>query len=421
MSQIPISVFIAIYSGLFEVIRKGVLPLVAGPGRRRGWNIIERQKLPYALRDHRNRTVVWVHAASLGETKLLLKFLEIIEQRHPDDLYVLTATTQTGVRYLERNKTSSVCAVGFLPFDTVPLMRAIIQRFRISRVWLMETEIWPSMLWTCRQMGIPVGLVNARVEEKSYKSYMRMRPVLHHLFGLFDLVLAQNESYAQRFADLGVRREAIHVVGNIKGHIMIKRPNRGEWLDLRNGLGISESSFVLTAGCMHAGEGAVIRRCLDLLAEMGHSCRCIIVPRHMDDMPGLLEELGSGVLVLDDIRTAASWDICLINRVGILEEMYKVADAAIVGGTFVEVGGHNVWEPARFGIPVFFGPDYHTQVEGCERLMNAGVGFKADDAADLASQIYRVVREEPRNFINAELLFMETVNKSQSVLEPLIP
>ena len=106
---------------------------------------------------------------------------------------------------------------------------------------------------------------------------------------------------------------------------------------------------------------------------------------------------------------------------GILDEMYKISDIAFVGGTFVDVGGHNVWDPARFGIPVFFGPDYHTQTEGCEKLMDAGVGFAAANGLELAEQIVRVMKKEPRKFINAEILFMETVNKEQSIIEPLLP
>ena len=364
---------------------------------------------------------MWVHAASLGEAKLLYKFLEVLVQRHPEDLYLVTATTRAGVQYLQTNRTSQICAVGFLPLDTLPLMRKVIEYFDITRVWLLETELWPSMLLSCRQKAIPVGIVNARMEERSFERYRKFQKTLQELFGCFDIVLAQNEVYANRFAELGVKRDNIHVVGNIKGHISIRRPAKREWQALRRGLNLSEHHFVLTAGCVHAGEGRALRVAIDLLREREFPCKLIVVPRHLQEVPVLLEELGKDVVHLHDIATSRKWDICIIEKFGILDDMYKVADAAFVGGTFVNTGGHNMWDPARFGIPVFFGPDYHTQKDSCEKLMTAGVGFRAESAEEMAQLIYKVVKVEARRFVNAQLLFMETINKGHSILEPLIP
>ncbi len=409
------------YSTILDLVRRIIFPLLTKISEKRGWDLPARQRFPYSIRDHRNRSVVWIHAASLGEAKLLFKFLEILEQRHPEDLYLLTAATRNGVKYLESRDVKSVCATGFLPLDTIPLVSGLVDHFRVTRVWLLETELWPSMLWTCRRKGIPVGIVNARIEEKSFSNYKRFRGVLKFLFGCFDVVLAQNETYAQRFAELGVKTENIHIVGNLKSHIMIKRPPRKEWLALRKGLNISDNQPVITAACVHAPEGRTLRVCLDILKKNKMHCKLIVVPRHLQDVPDLLKQLGGNALHLRDITTSRKWDICVIEKIGILDEMYKIADAAIVGGTFDSTGGHNVWDPAKFGIPVFFGPDYHTQIDGCEKLITAGVGFKAEESRDLATLILRVMKTEAKKFVNAQLLFQETINKRQAVLEPLIP
>ena len=416
-----VSAVIIVYSSVLEVLRKFLFPLLKKISDKKVWDLQNRQKLPSAVRDYRNRTVVWVHAASLGEAKLLFKFVEILEQRHPEDLYLITATTRTGVQYLMANRPGSVCAIGYLPIDTIPLMTRVIEHYSVTRLWLMETELWPSMLMACSKLGIPAGIVNARIEEKSFRKYSHFQWAMEFLFGCFDIVLAQNDDYAERFTRLGVKSDNVHVVGNIKGHVLIKSPSRKKWQSLRQALNINENHLVLTAGCVHAGEGRKLRECVDSLRENDFSVKLIVVPRHLDETSAIIEEIGGNVVHLQDVVTSCKWDMCVVEKMGILDDMYMVADAAFVGGTFVSTGGHNVWDAARFGIPVFFGPDYHTQIDGCEKLITAGVGFKAQNAQDLANQIFKVMKTDARRFVSAQIMFRETINKRQSVLEPLIP
>jgi 3-deoxy-D-manno-octulosonic-acid transferase len=414
---------ISLYSMVFELARRLVLPFLAGIGRRKGWDLDRRQILPRVIRERRRgaRTVAWVHAASLGEAKLLVQFLGMLEARNPDDCYVVTATTRSGVEYLERMKRPSIAAAGFLPLDTLPLMRSLIRRFSVSRLWLLETELWPSMLWACHTAGIPIGIANARVEEKSFVNYRRFGPLVRTLLRQLDVVMAQNETYAQRFIALGVRPENLHVVGNMKGYIRIQRPAATERLQLRRRMNLLPDDKVITAGCVHKGEGTVLRACLDELKRRGRVCRFIVVPRYLEESAAIAEELGAGVLRLSESDTTVIWECCIVEKLGILETMYRIADAAVVGGTFVDVGGHNVWEPAKFGIPVFFGPSRYEQNASCEKLLVFGVGFHAAGARDLASGLERMLWTDPGKYESAEALFTEHINRQQSVVEPLIP
>ena len=414
---------IMLYSAVFELARRLAGPMVGGIGRKKGWDIDERQKIPHAIsgRGRCSHTVAWVHAASLGEAKLLQQFLGMLEARNPGDCYVVTATTRSGVEYLERMKSRSVAAVGFLPLDTLPLMRSLIRNFRISRLWLLETELWPAMLWACFTEGIPVGIANARIEEKSFANYRRLGLVVRTLLRRLDVVLAQNETYAQRFLSLGVRPETLHVVGNMKGYVRIGRPAASERQPLRRSMNLTESDIVVTAGCLHRGEGAVLRRCLDELLRRGRRCKCIVVPRYLEESEEIAGELGGSVLRLSATDTTAAWDTCIVEKLGILESMYRIADAAVVGGTFSTIGGHNVWEPARFGIPVFFGPDCQTQNSSCEKLLTFGVGCKVTNGEELAGGLDRTLWTDPQKFAAAEKMFAEYSNQQQSIIEPLIP
>ena len=170
MNPLFAGIFIMIYSALFETARRFALSPLAKRDGKKGWEIDKRNSLPRVVRGHRGPTVVWVHAASLGEAKLLLQFLAVLEERNPDDCYVTTATSRAGVDYLERMKRPSIYAIGFLPFDTLPLMGSLITTFGVSRLWLLETELWPACSGHVLRKKIPVGLANARIEEKSFTS-----------------------------------------------------------------------------------------------------------------------------------------------------------------------------------------------------------------------------------------------------------
>jgi len=102
ISQIFITICVYSYSILLEIIRYTLFPVLKGMGNKKGWNLAERQRLPFAVRDFRDRKVVWVHASSTGSAKQLCKFLEILQSRHPDDLYLITAVTRSGVEFLEK-------------------------------------------------------------------------------------------------------------------------------------------------------------------------------------------------------------------------------------------------------------------------------------------------------------------------------
>jgi tRNA (guanine-N7-)-methyltransferase len=416
-----ISVAIILYSTVLECLRICLSPFLKKASDRYGWDLPLRQRLPVTFRDFRNRTVVWIHAASLGESKLLIKFLEALKKKHPEDLYLITAATRDGVNYIHANRVPGVCAAGFLPIDTIPLMKTVIEHFSINRLWIIETELWPSLLWVCRHKKIPVGIVNARIEENTFKWYFRFKNVLCFLFETVDVILAQNQDYAARYNTLGVNPSNIHIVGNIKSHIFVTRPQKKEWLSIRANLSIKENDQVLVAGCVHAGEGAILGECFKLLSKSETINKLIIVPRHLKEIGKIIEECGREVVTLSDTRTSRHWDICIINRTGVLDDMYKCADAAVIGGTFVNTGGHNVWDAARYGIPVFFGPDYSSQLDGCETLLTNGVGFKVRNATELAEMVYRVLKKEAPKFMHAQRLFTDTMNRRQSLLEPLIP
>jgi 3-deoxy-D-manno-octulosonic-acid transferase len=423
MTNNAFRLFVFFYSGALELFGGFALPFIAKLKASATWNIQERLGIaPRVARVNADfSTVAWVHAASLGESKLLVKFLDVLKKKYPRQGYVLTATTRTGVDYLKTVNDDAVVAVGFLPFDTLRLMDKMTRHFSISRLWLMETELWPSLIFTCMRKSIPIGMVNARMEKKSFDSFKRAAFLFKPIFKYLDVVLAQSAAYALRFEKLGARAESVHVIGNLKNAVTVARPPNREKSPLRTSMNLSASDFVITAGCLHVGEGRIIREALDKLKTGGRAVKCIVVPRYLGESLSLLGELGKNTVLLREMETSQPWETCLVDKIGVLENLYKICDAAFVGGTFVAVGGHNVWDAAQFGVPVFFGPDFHTQQESCEQLLAAGVGFKAESAHDLAGLIERVLQSDTSGFARALSALIQSAQTRREEIERMLP
>jgi 3-deoxy-D-manno-octulosonic-acid transferase len=157
------------------------------------------------------------------------------------------------------------------------------------------------------------------------------------------------------------------------------------------------------------------------MEELGYPCKLIVVPRYSSEATAIADEIGGKVLHIDTTATSRRWEICVIEKVGILDDMYKTADAAIIGGTFIDIGGHSMWDAACYGIPLFFGSYTHTQKESCTLLTEAQVGFPVADGDELARTMFDVVKENPISFFNAQQRFIEATNKTRSIVEPLLP
>lgn len=415
-----LSIAVHLYSVFVESVSVVLLIAQKRWGWAKRWAMDERIRLPYLERSCRDTGAVWLHAASLGECKLLLRVYETLARSRPGMPVVLTAATSTGVAFLRNHRPPAVAGVGFLPLDRLKLMRAMVARFAVKQVWLMETELWPAMLWVCREQGIPVGIMNARLEPSSFETFRRLNFLTGPLIQSLGPVLAQNQTYADRFVALGVPADRVTVVGNIKSHVSVVRPDPDWWLQQRQNMNLSEQDIVLTAGCVHPGEAVLVQGAVADANLKGLSFKLIIVPRHLDATSQILNELGGTAVHVTEMACTQRWEICVVGKYGVLDDLYALADVAFVGGTFVDIGGHNLWDPVRFGIPLFFGPHYHTQQESARRLLGAGVGFCVDNPAHMADSMYAVLKTNAVEFIRAQQELKYQLDAEQTDLEPYL-
>ncbi len=322
------------------------------PAYRRRWG--ERLALlPELPREPR----IWLHAVSVGEVHaaapLIRRLLESGAHR-----VLVTTTTPTGSETLRKLFSGQVehC---YFPYDLPGVMRRFLRQLEPRLLLVMETELWPNCFRQCRERGVPVAIVNARLSEKSMRGYRKLDALTRATLSAVARIFAQDEADAQRFQRLGARPEQIEVIGNLKFHVEVADSDRAMAAELKARW--SPREFIWIAASTHAGEEAQILAAHRALLETRPGALLVLAPRHpdrFDAVARLCEQSGlpfarrsRGEAVTPDTR------LYLADTLGELGGLYGVADVAFVGGSLVDIGGHNPLEPAAHAIPVLSGPE----------------------------------------------------------------
>jgi len=295
--------------------------------------------------------VIWVHAVSVGEVLAASRLIEELGARSGRRVMIST-TTRTGQR-LARERFGAE-RVFYFPLDFAFAVRAYLRALRPLMVVLVETEFWPRMLMECRPAGVPVAVVNARISDRSWPRYLRLRSLWRRLLNGFAVVLAQSEVDAERLRALGT--SCVSVGGNLKYDIRVAKPAVVTEV-LRAHL--PDGVKLVVCGSTLAGED-------ELLGEsLPSDVITILAPRHPERFDAVAEMLaGRGVRFVrrSEWMTApgplSAGMFFLLDSIGELASVYSLADVAFVGGGMYAPGGHNPLEPAQFGVPVVMGPHY---------------------------------------------------------------
>ena len=259
-------------------------------------------------------------------------------------------------------------------------------------VVLMEAEIWPNFLWSLRKRKVPYFLINARISDRSFRGYRRFGFLFRELFAGFTAVTAQSESDAARLRELGVRPEAIHVVGSLKFDAAKLDVSRRLDVDaLLKQLGVGPDAQVLVGGSTHAGEESILANLVQRLRSQFPSLFLVLVPRHHERGREVGDDLTRrGIkfvyrteLTAETRNEAGTVECLLVNTTGELRYFYERADVVFVGKSLTATGGQNPIEPAALGKAVVFGPHMENFPQVVPQFLAAGGAIQVPDAATL--------------------------------------
>lgn len=382
------------------------------PQLARNW----RERLGYAVPSA--QPVIWLHAASVGETIAAAPVVRALRQRYPDQAILVTAMTLTGSERARALFGDSV-AYAYVPYDYPVAVARFLRRARPRALIIMETELWPNIIARTHAAGVPVIVANARLSEKSAAGYKKFRWFSRKLFSQLDWIAAQAEPDARRFVEVGARADAVSVTGSIKFDVSVSAGIRSQSRALRARLGPPGRS-VWIAASTHEGEDAQLLAAHRQLLQTLPDLLLILVPRHPERFQGvarLVREEGFGLARRS--RQETEGNVYLADTMGELLMLYGVADVAFIGGSLVPRGGHNPLEAAAWGIPVMTGPHVFNFFDIYQRLDRGDALVRVDSHSELAAQLRELLLNESRRALlgrNAE----SVLTANQGALERLM-
>lgn len=330
---------------------------------------------------------IWVHAVSVGEVQAVVPLIRELLAEHPAVPIMLTTTTPTGSTRAIEQFGDQVDHVYF-PYDLPLALTGFIRRVRPRVLLMVETEIWPNLLYACRRNRIHSVLANARLSEKSARRYAWLGGFSRQTFARIDCVAAQSEADAARFRRLGVADERVVVTGSVKFDMRIPASLEEQVEVLRREWG---GRPVWVAGSTHEGEDErVLFAHLNVLRRFPEAL-LVLVPRH----PERFERVGV-LCSREHLRFARRSDpgsygpqtqVYLGDTMGELPVLLGSADVAFIGGSLVPTGGHNMLEASAQGVAVCFGPHVFNFAAISALLLAEGAAVQVDSEIQLGEQV----------------------------------
>lgn len=319
----------------------------------------------------------WVHAVSVGEVKAIEAFLRKAPT-HAGVQVLLTCVTPEALQWAqERQLANQIMAA---PIDLPWIVRRVFRAVRPQVFVSVESEFWPNLLREARRSRAKVALINGRLSEHSFRSYLKVRRILGALWSCFDGLAVRQGQDAARFAELGVPKEKIKILGNLKYDLDVEGSDP---------IANTADSPVLVLGSTREGEEKELLPVIEKVREQWPGLQVIWAPRHVEraaeietllaGRAGSTERKSALVSAEGERRPVANviWD-----SMGDLMEAYKQADLAVIGGSFVPKGGQNPIEPAALSRPVIFGPSMDNFHGIAEILVREG-GARQVELTDL--------------------------------------
>ncbi|MCC5828592.1 MAG: hypothetical protein JJU36_04015 [Phycisphaeraceae bacterium] len=315
-----------------------------------------------------DRPTLLIHAVSVGEAHAVEPLIDLLlrpravpvpdgdaAKVEPACRVVLSVSTDTGFERATRLYQGRAQVVRF-PYDFSWMVRRFLDRIRPDMVALAELEVWPNFTQICRARGIAIGVINGRLTERSFRGYRRFLPLVRPMFGRLDFVGAQTRAIAARFGALGVADARITVTDSVKWDQAAVRDDCPGSREMAEAMGIDAGRPLVVAGSTAPGEEEM------LIKGCPPGVQLLLAPRRSERFAEVAQ------MMPDVVRRSACADgtsrsvdgrrFFLLDTMGELTKAYALADAVVVGRSFLGLYGSNVLEPVALGKPTLIGPHY---------------------------------------------------------------
>jgi len=372
------------------------LPLIPRLKKRRFF-----ERAGFGLPPDRLKKSIWIHALSVGEVVSAIPLVRSLNRKYPRKDIVFTVTTPQGMKIACKELEGAVKVLLPMPLDFWWSVQRVVNYINPSFFILIETDLWPGLISYLKRRGIKTVLINGRISPRTFRSYKRFRFFIRIMFNSLELCLMQSDLDKKRLLQIGIGPDRVKVAGNIKfdhdWSPMVKNDYE-HWLNI---LALKHEDDIWVAGSTHQGEEEVI---LDVFKRLRLSfplLRLIIAPRRIERAGDTCRlSLNKGlktVLKTELTKYREPYDVLILDTIGELRKIYGVGKISFVGGSLVPIGGHNLLEPATFGLPVLFGPHTDNFVLMSQLLIETGGGRRVKDEEDLFETIKELLSDPERS------------------------
>jgi 3-deoxy-D-manno-octulosonic-acid transferase len=315
------------------------------------------ERMGHASRARPEGQLVWCHAASVGEAASILSLIEKMRALYPHMNMLITSGTVTSARMLEKRLPADTIHQ-YMPVDRAPYVERFLNHWRPDFAMLIESEIWPNMLNALRARNIPAALVNARMSDRSFRRWYRFRTWAKELMSAFVMCITQTEDDRGRFVALGAK--PARCFGNLKYAAKPLPADEAELVRLKMDIGARPLWLFASS---HRGEEEAVCAVHKKLREKFPDLLTVLAPRHANRSDEIARLMAGQNLVCarrsKKETVTVSTDIYFADTMGELGLLYRLSPLAVIGGSFVAIGGHNPIEAAQLGCVVIFGPHMH--------------------------------------------------------------
>ena len=333
--------------------------------------------------DH-NKKTFWLHAVSVGEVNTSINLIKKLKKIFPNANILVTTTTKTGSNRLKQIFKEEVFHQ-YLPFDIVYFVNKFLRFWKPDCLILIETEIWPNLIYQCSNRKIPVLLLNGRLSTKSLVNYQKLENLSKKTFSKIDMIIAQTDQDKENFITLGANLNNIHVDSSLKFDALDLNSLESTFSFDEN---LIKEKKIITCASTHPTEDEILFESFQILND--ESTHLVLVPRHPEraiEISKFLLKEGVSFAFLNNNDTKfldLNNKVTIVNEIGHLNFLYSISHLAFIGGTLIEHGGQNFLEPVKYGIPISSGDSVYNFQEIADRLLELNILKHGNNAKEIA-------------------------------------
>ena len=345
------------------------------------------------------KDLVWIHAASLGEIKMATTIINGLQEKEVNLNYIVSTNSSAGRQMAERlfgpEKTI------LIPVDLPWIIKHLVEKIKPRLSIFVEFEAHPNFIHYLSKVGSKLVLINGSMDNKIIKEYNYFPGLLARTLRKFDFLGMKTEEEEENVKNMGIEPDKIEVTGNIKMNYFLKLIDEDKVKNIKQKLKIPHNAEVIVVGSTHSGEEELIFRIYWEIKNEVENVFFILAPRHIERTKRIKLLGGRYQLKLVErtkIDLLDGWlkkdEILILDTMGELADLYSIATIVFVGGSLVDKGGHNLFEPVVYGKPVLFGPYIQDFEESAHLLQERRIGIMVNDEEELKTQIISLLKNK---------------------------